>query len=342
MQLWVILEAILGESAIESVISSRNTMNLQRWIGRRQPTWDTLASLLKQVEKRGLKSLNATQIQQLASLYRSAAADLARAQTHALGDVLLQNLHNLTSRSYSQIYQGSRSQEWQNAWQFYQTGFPQVVQATFPYTLVSTAIFAVSGLVAWWFAWQDPAFMAALVPPDLIHLVRDKGELWMGSILGWQPVASSSIMINNMTVAFQVVGGGITAGLFTVYALIFNGFSIGAIAALVSQNNLAYPFWAFVFPHGALELPAIFLAGGAGLLIARSLVFPGQLRRADALKHYGSQAVQLVYGIVPMLFIAGLLEGFVSPSPQVPSEIKYLLGVLLFIGLIAYCRRRSP
>lgn len=112
-----------------------------------------------------------------------------------------------------------------------------------------------------------------------------------------------------------------------------------AIAALVGQNNLAYPFWAFVFPHGSLELPAIFLAGGAGLLIAKAILFPGRYLRIDALKINGLQAAQLVFGIVPMLVIAGAIEGFFSPSPIVPEPVKYMVGMVLFWLLFIYCGR---
>jgi uncharacterized membrane protein SpoIIM required for sporulation len=115
---------------------------------------------------------------------------------------------------------------------------------------------------------------------------------------------------------------------------------IGTIAALVAQNNLSIPFWAFVFPHGALELPAIFLSGGAGLLIAKALLLPGPYRRVDAFKLYGPQVAQLVYGIVPMLVIAGTIEGFISPNPNLPNGLKYLLGTLIFLGLLLYCRQR--
>jgi uncharacterized membrane protein SpoIIM required for sporulation len=115
---------------------------------------------------------------------------------------------------------------------------------------------------------------------------------------------------------------------------------IGAIATLVGQNNLAYPFWAFVFPHGALELPAIFLAGGAGLLIARAIVFPGRYRRTDALKFYGMKAAKLVFGIVPLLLIAGAIEGFFSPNPFIANPLKYGVGIALFLGLIGYCSNR--
>ena len=316
-------------------------MNIQRWIARREPNWKRLDALLKQVEKRSLKSLPAAEIKELASLYRSVSADLARARTNQVGAALVQDLQALTSRGYTQIYQGSRRQEWQAALDFYRWGFPALVQETWVYTALATACFLAGALVAWWFAWQDPTFLSLLVPGELITKVRDKGELWMGSIVGIEPLASSQIMTNNLSVSFGAIAGGITAGLYTLFLLVFNGLSIGAIATLVGQNNLAYPFWAFVFPHGSLELPAIFLAGGAGLLIARGLLFPGKYRRADALRLYGTKAAQLTYGIVPMLIIAGIIEGFFSPSPVIPSSLKYFAGMGIFTLLLMYCSRRK-
>lgn len=317
-------------------------MNIKRWIARREPNWQRLDALLKRVEKKGLKALKASEIRELASLYRSVSADLARARTNQVGNILVQDLQQLTSRSYSQIYQGSRRQEWQAIAQFYRWGLPAVVRETFGYIAVATAIFLLGGLIAWWFSWQDPVFMSLIVPQELIEKVRDRNELWMGSILGREPVESSNIMINNLTVTFNVVAGGITAGALTVFILAVNGLLIGAIATLVGQNNLAYPFWAFVFPHGSLELPAIFFAGGAGLLIARGMLFPGKYTRVEALKFYGYKAAQLVFGIVPMLVIAGIIEGFYSPSPLVPEPLKYLAGIGLFTLLLIYCSRKKP
>ena len=206
---------------------------------------------------------------------------------------------------------------------------------------MATGIFLFGAAIAWWYPWQDPAFLPLIVPQELITKVRDKHELWMGSIVGIEPLASSGITINNISVSFAAISGGMTAGLYTAYIMGYNGLSIGAIATLVGQNNLAYPFWAFVFPHGALELPAIFFAGGAGLLIARAILFPGKYRRLDALRFYGSKAVQLVFAIVPMLVIAGTIEGFFSPNPNVNAAIKYLVGIILFTLLVLYCSKKS-
>ncbi|MEH1798267.1 MAG: stage II sporulation protein M [Nostoc sp.] len=316
-------------------------MNIQRWIARRELNWQRLDALLRQIEKKGLKSLRAIEIRELASLYRSVAADLARARTQQIGNTLIQSLQSLTTRAYTQIYQGSRRQEWQAILEFYRWGLPSVVQKAFVYIAAATALFLLGALVAWWYSWQNPSFMPLIVPENLISKVRDEHKLWMGSIVGVEPLASSGIMINNLSVSFGAVAGGMTTGAYTAYLMIFNGLLIGAVGTLVGQNNLAYPFWAFVLPHGSLELPAIFFAGGAGFLLARAILFPGKYRRGDALKFYASQAVQLVFGIVPMLIIAGAIEGFFSPNPSVPDAIKYLAGLGLFILLVMYCSRKQ-
>jgi uncharacterized membrane protein SpoIIM required for sporulation len=314
-------------------------MNIKRWIGTREENWQRLDSLLSKIERKRLKSLKSSEIRELASLYRSTTADLARARTYNVSHTLVQSLQLLATRAYTQIYQGSRKQEWETVIQFYRWGFPAIVHQTFPYIITATGLFILGMLVGWWYAWQDPRFMSLLVPESLISQVRDRGELWMGSIVGMEPLASSNIMINNISVSFSAVAGGITGGLFTIYILVFNGLLIGSIATLVGENNLAYPFWAFVFPHGALELPAIFFAGAAGLLLGRGILFPGKYLRVEAIKYYSSLAAQLVFGIVPLLIVAGIIEGFFSPNPIIPDPVKYLVGLAIFILLVMYCKR---
>lgn len=317
-------------------------MNVQRWIAARATKWQELEALLQRVEKRGIKSLSATEITTLASLYRSVAADLARAQTNQMSSALLQELQALTTRAYTQVYRGSNRQELANLLRFYAWGLPHTLRSTWAYTAIASGLGILGYAIATFYAQRDPSFISIFAPESLIAQVRDKQELWMGSILGTEPLAASGIMANNMAVSFRVVAGGMTAGLLTVYMLLYNGLMVGALATLVGKYGLGFPFWAFVFPHGSLEIPAIFIAGGAGLLIARALLWPGSYRRRDALRIYGMPAAKLVMGIVPMLVIAGAIEGFISPQTAIPGIVKYLTGSLIFVLFLLYSLRRDP
>ena len=246
-------------------------MNIQRWVARREANWQRLDSLLRRIERKGWKSLEANEAGELTSLYRCVVADLARARTQNLSNPLIQNLHTLKTRAYKQIDKSSRRQECLGVVKFYRWGLPAIVQQTFPYIALSTALFLLGVIIAWLCIWQEPTFMSRVVPARIISKVRDDGELWTASIVGVEPLVFPGITINNLKVSLGAVAGGITAGAFTIYIMVFNGLLIGAVATLVGQNNLAYPFWAFVFPHGSLELPAIILAGGAGLLISKAI-----------------------------------------------------------------------
>ncbi|MGF1570250.1 MAG: stage II sporulation protein M [Nodosilinea sp.] len=326
-------------------------MNIQRWMARREASWRQLDTLLQQAEQRGIKSLSSAQVHQLASLYRAVAADLARARSHAVGPAVGQDLQGLTSRGYSQIYQGSRRQEWQAFWDFCHYGWPAAVRQSWGYIALAMALFGVGGLVGGMFAWGAPGFMTLVLGQEFIEQVRTSQELWTVSIIGIEPVAASGIMINNISVSLGAMVGGITMfmpqvpmitppGAFTVYLLLSNGVLIGCIGVLAAQANLASDLWAFVFPHGALELPAIFMAGGAGLQLARGILLPGAYRRVDAVKVHGLQAAKLLFGIIPLLVMAGLIEGFFSPQTWIPNGLKYAVGAAILGGLIQYCRRQ--
>jgi len=116
----------------------------------------------------------------------------------------------------------------------------------------------------------------------------------------------------------------------------FNGASFGAIIALVYRAGFGNDLLlGFVVGHGVIELSCIFIAGGAGLLIGTSLLMPGDLSRGDALKSRGMEAVRLIVGCVPLLVVAGTIEGFISPQPISPV-IKIGIGVLTGIALYSY------
>jgi uncharacterized membrane protein SpoIIM required for sporulation len=98
---------------------------------------------------------------------------------------------------------------------------------------------------------------------------------------------------------------------------------------------MSLQLWSFVVSHGVLELPAIFIAGGAGLRIAQGMLFPGLLSRKDSIQAAGAEAIQLLLGTIPMLVIAGILEAFLSPTSE-PVLLKFSVGSGLFLLLVLY------
>jgi uncharacterized membrane protein SpoIIM required for sporulation len=144
-------------------------------------------------------------------------------------------------------------------------------------------------------------------------------------------VFSSSIMTNNVQVAFLAAAGGILAGIGTILILVFNGVSIGSVLGLYHAHGAASLIWTFVLPHGVIELTAIVVAGAAGLVFGRAVVAPGRRTRGHALREDGRQGLALVAGAAFLLIFAGLIEGFVSPA-RIPGTFK-----VAFAGLVAVC-----
>src|SRR5205807_5829472 len=110
----------------------------------------------------------------------------------------------------------------------------------------------------------------------------EKREMWTHSIVGIKPLASSAIMTNNISVGFLSFAFGITAGLGTIYMMVFNGVMLGVIGMACHLSGMSLQLWGFVASHGVLELPSIFIAGGAGFSVAAGFLFPGYLPRKES------------------------------------------------------------
>ncbi len=271
-------------------------------------------------------------------MYRQTASDLATVREDVTSNQLAFYLNQLLGRAHNLIYMGHK-QKISGLVRFYTQTYPQVFRETFRQTLLAFLIFAVTGVVSWAVTIHDPVFAHRLLGPQMMDTI-EKREMWTQSIVTIKPLAASSILTNNLSVSFTTFALGITAGIGTLWMMVVNGMLIGAIGAATWQAGMALQLWSFVAPHGVLELPAIFIAGGAGLEIARGMLFPGLLPRRESLARAGGRAARLVLGTVPMLIIAGIIEGFVSPS-AIATPLKFLLAAVLFAALTTYLVRPS-
>ena len=304
-----------------------------RWLEKRKPYWSRLEALLNQSAKSGLKSLSRSELQELSLLYRQTAADLAAIREDRGSVHFARYVNQLLVRAHNTIYSGRRASPMAMISFFWNT-FPLIFRRNLKHCLLSLLIFLISGGVGAVLTYQNPDFKVKILGPEMVETI-DRHQMWTHSIVGIKPLASSAIMTNNMSVSFTTFAFGITAGVGTLYLMAFNGLLIGVIGMACGLAGMSLQLWSFVAPHGVLELPAIFIAGGAGLRIAQGLLFPGVLPRRESLSRAGLEAVQLVLGTIPILIVAGLIEAFVSPT-GLPIPLKFAMAGALFVLLAAY------
>jgi uncharacterized membrane protein SpoIIM required for sporulation len=300
------------------------------WIALRKESWSRLETLVQQVETSSLKTLSSADLREFGLLYRQAAADLSAVRADEAARTLEEYLNRLVSRAHNHIYSGDRM-NLSSVWNFLSRGYPRIFRRLLPYTTVALAIFLAGALLGTLLTVARPQFMHAMLGPQMIDKIEHH-QMWTDSILTAKPQESSRIMTNNIAVCFYTYAGGILAGLGTILLMFTNGMSIGVITTACTQHHMALSMWSFVAAHGALELPSIFISGGAGLRLASGLLFPGMLRRRDALALAGAESIRLLSGTIPLLIIAGTLEAFLSPT-HAPLALKFSVSAVLLTGL---------
>lgn len=304
------------------------------WLEKRRPHWTRLETLLDQSRSEGLKSLGRDDLRDLGLLYRQAASDLAVLRADSSSTHFAQYVNELLSRAHNIIYSGHRTNYTTSVVRFLYKTYPQIFQRNLPYVLTAFLIFIGGAVIGSLLTIQDPGFRLKILGPQMMQTI-ERHEMWTHSILAIKPLASSAIMTNNLSVAFTTFAAGIAGGLGTIYMLVFNGILMGVIATACAQAGMSLKLWSFVAPHSVLELPAIFISAAAGLRLGAGLLFPGTVSRRESLVAAGREAVQLLLGCIPMLFVAGIIEAFISPT-ELALPLKFILAASLFTMLCLY------
>ncbi|HKD81746.1 MAG TPA: stage II sporulation protein M [Candidatus Angelobacter sp.] len=318
---------------------SLGTMISTYWLEKRQSHWRRLEQLLDRVEHSGLRSLTRTELQEMGLLYRQAAADLSTLREDATGKSYARTLNLLLSRAHNTIYTGEKSSA-RGILHFYRYTYPQIFRNNLKLINLALLLFVVGAAIGTLLTLTRPEYMRYFLGPHMMETIEHH-KMWTDSVVTVSPWASSAIMTNNITVSFMMFAWGITAGVLTVFSLIYNGILMGVIGTACWFNDMSLSLWSFVAPHGVLELPAIFIAGGSGLRLAQGLLFPGLHSRQDSLAKAGGEAIRLLMGVVPILIFAGLIEGFISPS-SLGWQWKFALAgsvAVVFFSYLFFCAR---
>jgi uncharacterized membrane protein SpoIIM required for sporulation len=316
-------------------------MNIERWIKARNSSWLRLEDLLKRIEKRGLPSLSGEELQELGRLYKAISSDLSRARAMKVGSETEAYLNNLLIKAHNQVYQGKGTAA-RLVLDYFLYTFPNLVRTHIVYVAVAFAIFAASFAVSFSYAVQDNQFgQLELLPghqlvPEDVWACIDKGELWTDPTQHFSPGMAATLYTNNIRVSILAFVLGIVFGIGTFYVLLQNGLMNGAIIGVCQSHGMAVRLLSFVASHGVLELTAIFISGGAGFMLAKALLFPGRVRRLDALRLISKPAFGLFGGCIPLLLLAGMIEGFLSPRTDLSATTKAWVGAATACFLLLY------
>jgi uncharacterized membrane protein SpoIIM required for sporulation len=267
------------------------------------------------------------------ALYRQAVADLAYARMCFPGHPVVKELEQLVGGAHSTLYQAGRSKS-RNWSTFWRTTWPSSVRQAARPILLATAVFWAGSVVSFFLTMQNPVLENFFISAPMRSAINAK-HLWTESLTKTAPASGSGIATNNIRVTLLTWAMGVTFGIGTVWLLFFNGLMLGAISAACLRADMLGPLAEFIVAHGSLELPAIWISGGAGLLLGQAMLFPGRYSRSVELRKSGRQSVQIIVGIVPMLLIAGGIEAFISPS-DISGGAKAGLGACLLLVLIGY------
>ena len=301
-----------------------------QWILKRRPHWDRLSSLLAQSDSSGLDQLSRAELQEMALLYRQVAADLSVLRQDSTSRTYAQHVNQLLARAHHIIYSG-RKTTLLTLVRFLRDEYPVIFQRQIGFVLASLLVFAGSGIIGAAMTTVHIEFIRTFASPEMIATM-ERHTMWTESIVSVAPSESSFLMTHNLSVSFISFATGIFFGLGSFFFMAMNGLMLGVIGVACHHYEMSLALWSFVAPHGSLELPSIVIAGAAGFRLGHAMLFPGPLRWKESVARGGIEATRLVSGIIPLLIIAGTLEGFFSPS-HAPIWLKFTVGGLLFVLL---------
>ena len=305
-------------------------MDLDAYVGAHRGEWDRLEALLDRGKRP--RRLSGAEVDELVELYQRTATHLSVVQSAGRDAALVGRLSSLVARARG-VVAGGRQASWRDVVRFLAADFPAVVYRTRRWWLGSAAAFcAIAFGLGVWIA-NSPAAQLAVAPPEVVkQLVEQDFENYYSSA----PASdfSAQVFTNNAYLAAQAIVLGIFI-LPVVAFLVLNAFNVGVAGGLMAANDRTGLFFGLILPHGLLELTAVFVAFGLGLRLGWTLIDPGPRTRGRALAEEGRTLVAGALGLALVLFVSGLIEGFVTPS-GLPTWARVGIGVLAELLFFAW------
>lgn len=321
------------------------SFSTSRFRAEREGDWIAFDRLLTRLEKKGAKALSSDELLQLPLLYRATLSSLSIARATILDKALLDHLEALSMRGYFLVY-GVRETRMSRLVRFLRYDWPAAVRAVWKETLVIALVMLLGVLTSWSLVAGNPEWYFNFVPEEMsggrdprasVEYLRSTlghgGE--NGETASGLHVFATYLFTHNSRVSILSFALGFAFGVPTMMLEYYQGISLGAMLAVFAGKGLGVDFGGWLAIHGTTELFAAVLSGAAGLRIGTAVVFPGARGRLQAASDAGRTAGKVMVGVILMLLIAGLLEGF-GRQLVTGTAMRYGVGALMLSFWLAY------
>ena len=302
-------------------------MDLDAYVAEHAAEWRRLEILS------GRRRLGAAEVDELVALYQRAATHLSVVRSRSPDPALVARLSRLVLAARGAVTGGS-SFSWRSIARFFTVTFPLAVYRAWPWWCgVAVGFSAVSfGLMAYVAANPDVALLF-ISESELESLVNHDFAAYYSE---FQPQNFSfQVWANNAFLTAQCLAAGVLI-IPVFYLLWTNALNVGIVGGAMIAAGRADVFFFLIMPHGLLELTCVFVGAGVGLRIGWSWIAPGPHRtRGRALAETAREGMMVALGLVAVLAVSGVLEGFLTPSP-LPAVVRVGLGALIWIAFFVY------
>ena len=319
-------------------------IDLEKFTSEESVYWKELERILARLERNPDLSLDLPSLQRFHYLYQRASSDLGRMATFAAEQQIHTYLEALVSRAYAEIHESREiSHRLRPIHWFFKT-FPQSFRRHIIIFWISLAITACGVTFGGIMVAFDSDAKEILMPfqhilQDPSERVKSEEEATTDPLAGSKAAFSSHLMTHNTQVSIFALAMGMTYGIGTILLLFHNGVILGAVALDYVLAGESTFLMGWLMPHGVIEIPAILIAGQAGLLLARTLIGWGKrIPLRGRLRAASPDLLTLIAGVALLLVWAGLVEAFLSQyhEPVIPYFAKITFGVLELLLLILF------
>lgn len=301
-------------------------MDLDAYVLAHAHEWQRLEELAHRRRLTGAES------DELVERYQQVATHLSVVRTSAPDATLVAHLSSVLARARNRAV-GTRVSSWSGFLSFFTERFPAALYRLRWWWLgCLTANVVVTAVMMIWLLDNPNVEQSLLSPAEVDQLVNEDFEGYYSEYAASH--FAFQVWVNNAWVSALCLALGIL-GVPVVYLLFQNVLNLAIIGSVMHRADHGQHFWGLLLPHGLLELTAVFVAGGVGIKLFWSWVEPGSLTRAQSIAREGRTAGTVAMGLVVVLFVSGVIEGFVTPS-GLPTEARVGIGVVAELAFLAY------